>query len=139
MNSSYPVVCESSLDSIRVFLRDFRTKLRVGIYKSEMTAAQPVVINIEIEASQPHFYNDANEKKLDRVIDYERLYNFVSQDLPKLGHVCLLETIGDHIVTFCFEDERVRHVRVRLEKTEIFSGVAGAGIELVRTRKVKAT
>ena len=122
-------------DTVRVFLRDCETRLSVGIYKSEMQAPQPVIINVELEASLPYFYDDLTEKKLERVLDYERLYNFITHDLPKLGHIYLLEAVGDHISSFCFQDKRVQSVRIRLEKTMIFAGVAGAGIEISRTRK----
>src|ERR1700743_1433873 len=81
-------------DSIRVFLRDCKTELRVGIYESEMQAPQQVMVNVEIESQLPHHYQDLNEKKLDRVIDYAPVYHFVCEQLPAIGHIYLLETVA---------------------------------------------
>lgn len=123
-----------AVDCLHVFLRDCHVNLRVGVHASEMAHAQPIIINIELETALTHYYDDRDEKKLDRVLDYEQLYKFITQELPKLGHTYLLEALGDHIVAFCFQDKRVRRVRVRIEKTRIFAEVAGAGVELIRTR-----
>jgi 7,8-dihydroneopterin aldolase/epimerase/oxygenase len=124
-------------DSIRVFIRDCRVDLRVGIYESEMQAPQPVVITVEIGGSLPHHYQDLAEKKLDRVLDYEQIYNFICQELPKLGHIYLLETVAEQIINFCFQDIRVQHAQIRIEKTGIFPDAAGGGIQINRTRPAK--
>jgi dihydroneopterin aldolase len=122
-------------DTIRVYLRDVKVDLHVGIYSSEMQKPQPVIVNVELEALLPHRYQDLAETKLDRVIDYEPVYNFI-RGLPKLGHIYLLETAAEQIVDFCFRDIRIQKARVRLEKTAVFEGASGAGIEISRTRPV---
>ncbi|HEU0118689.1 MAG TPA: dihydroneopterin aldolase [Alphaproteobacteria bacterium] len=120
-------------DRIRVFLRDCKAELRVGINPSELNAPQTVIVNVEVEAALPHRYQDLTETKLDRVINYEPIYNYIRDELPKLGHIPLLETVAEQIVGFCFQDVRVQAVRVRLEKPNVF-GQASAGIEVYRTR-----
>jgi len=50
------------------------------------------------------------------VINYEKLHDFVVNMLPTLGHVPLLESLGERIISFCFEDPRIEEVRVRLTK-----------------------
>jgi dihydroneopterin aldolase len=121
-------------DTIRVFLRDIRVDMAVGIYQHEMKNAQPVVVSVELEAALPHHYQDRSEKKLDRVIDYEPIYNFIQSELPKMGHIYLLETLAEQIIDFCFREIRVKRVQVRLEKTAVFPHAAAAGIEVTRTR-----
>ena len=121
-------------DVIRVFLRECRVELGVGVYQAEMQKPQPVIITVELEAALPHRYQDRSEKKLNRVIDYETIYTFIQKELPQMGHVYLLETIAEQIIEFCFRDIRVRKARVRLEKTSVFSSAAGAGIDITRTR-----
>ncbi len=121
-------------DCIHVFIRDCAVDLSVGIHESEKRATQPVIVSVELEAPLPHHYQDRSENKLDRVIDYERIYTFIRETLPGMGHAFLLETVADAIVDFCFEDIRVRKVRVRLEKTKVFAFAGGAGIDVVRTR-----
>jgi len=121
-------------DQISVFLKDCRIELSVGYHPDERLAPQPVIVNIEAEALLPHHYQDIAENSLDRVIDYERFYNFVRKDLQALGHIPLLETVAELIINFCFEDCRIHKVRVRLEKPQVFAGNARAGIEMCRTR-----
>lgn len=121
-------------DHILVFLRDCTVELSVGFHPAERLKPQPVVISIEAEAALPHHYQDFNENSLDRVINYERFYNFLKEELPRMSHIPLLETVAEQIITFCFEDPRIEKIRVRLEKPQIFAGTARAGIEVSRIR-----
>ncbi|HUY68457.1 MAG TPA: dihydroneopterin aldolase [Alphaproteobacteria bacterium] len=121
-------------DHIHVFLCDCTVEMRVGFHPSERTGPQPVVVAIEAEAALPHRYQDVTENSLDRVIDYEVFYRFIREELPKLGHVPLLETVAEQIADFCFRDLRIQKVRVRLEKPRIYAGTARAGIEICRSR-----
>ncbi len=120
-------------DSIRVFLRDCKVELRVGVYPAEMEKPQTVIVNVEAEAALPHHYQDLKERALDRVIDYDPLYGFICIELPKMGHIPLLETVAEQIIAFCFRDVRIQKVRIRLEKPQIYNN-AGAGIEVYRVR-----
>lgn len=121
-------------DYIRVMLSDVRVDLQVGIRSWEQSRTQPVIVHLEVEAALPHRYQDLSESSLSRVINYEIFHEYICNELPRMGHIPLLETIGEHIINRCFEDCRVRTVRVRLEKPEVFRGTARAGIEMVRTR-----
>jgi 7,8-dihydroneopterin aldolase/epimerase/oxygenase len=126
-------------DHIHVFLADCTVELSVGYHATERLKPQPVVIGIEAEGALPHHYQDLNENSLDRVIDYETFYRYIREDLPKLGHIPLLETVAEQIIAFCFQDRRIQKVRVRLEKPRIFAGTARAGIEVCRTRNEAAS
>jgi dihydroneopterin aldolase len=122
-------------DHIHVFLRDCRIELSVGYHPHERLKPQPVIVAIEVEAALPHHYQDINENSLDRVIDYERFYDYIRNELPRLGHIALLETVAEHIIAHCFEDCRIQKVCVRLEKPQVLAGTARAGIEVSRTRQ----
>jgi dihydroneopterin aldolase len=126
-------------DRIHVFLRDCTVELSVGYHPAERLAPQPVLVNIEVEAALPHHYQDTSENSLDRVIDYERFYDYIRHELPRLGHIALLETVAEHIISFCFEDRRIHKVRVWLEKPRILAGTARAGIDVCRTRPLGAS
>jgi dihydroneopterin aldolase len=121
-------------DHIHVFLKDCRIMLSVGYHPAERLKPQPVIVSIEAEALLPHHYQDTNENSLDRVIDYERFYNFLIKELPHLGHIPLLETVAEQIIMFCFEDRRIHMVCVKLEKPQVLDGKARAGIEVRRAR-----
>jgi dihydroneopterin aldolase len=136
---SFDPVLTREADCIRVFLQDCTVELSVGHLPSERLKPQPIVISLEIEAPLPHHYQDLHENSLDRVIDYDNFYRYLREELPKLGHVTLLETLAEQIVNFCFEDRRIQKVRVRLAKPAMYAGTARAGIEMCRTRKGSAS
>ncbi len=52
------------------------------------------------------------------------------------GHVRLAETLAERIAAACFEDARVRTVRVRWEKLEALTAAESVGIEIERTRYI---
>ena len=122
-------------DKIHIFLRDCTVPLFVGIYDHERPKAQNIIINIEAIAPLTQHYNDLKSSAITSVINYERLYDFVTAVLPNLGHVPLLESIAERIVTYCLEDARITEVRVRLDKPEAFKDKALAGVELHRYRR----
>jgi dihydroneopterin aldolase len=121
-------------DRIHVFMHDCKVALHIGIGPEERITPQTVIVNIDCEAALPHRYHNLIETRFDHVIDYARLVEYTTVELPKLGPVALLELIAEKLITFCFEDRRIDKVRVRLEKPEIFSGKALVGIEICRTR-----
>jgi dihydroneopterin aldolase len=49
--------------------------------------------------------------------------------------VRLVETLAERIAEACLEDERVEHVRIRIEKLDVFADAASAGIEIERRRR----
>lgn len=123
-----------SKDKIHIRLADCTVPLFVGIYDHEKPHPQPVIVTIEAVAPLSQRYDDLKSSSVASVINYERLFNYVTIELPKLGHVPLLESLAERIIAFCFEDPRIIEARVRLEKPEAFQGKAHAGIEMRRTR-----
>ena len=122
-------------DTILVYVRDCIVPLYVGVYDHEKPQPQPVVVHIEASANLTRRYDDLKSGNVASVIDYERLYKFVTGVLPTQGHVPLLESVAERIIAFCFEDPRIERVRVRLDKPQAFKGTALAGIEMQRSRR----
>ena len=121
-------------DILRLFIRDCRVDLMIGLHEEERRKPQPVIVNVECESCLTHRYDDLAEESLDRVIDYAPFYRFIRDELPLMGPICLLESAAEKIASFFLRDERVQKVRVRIEKTSIFPHAAGVGIELVRIK-----
>jgi dihydroneopterin aldolase len=69
--------------------------------------------------------------ELSRVVDYERVAGSVRKIVSE-GHVRLVETLAERIAEACLEDARVRIVRVRVEKLDIFADMESVGIEIER-------
>ena len=50
------------------------------------------------------------------------------------GHIELLETLGEKILSMCFQDDRVLSVWMKLEKLDVFKDTDSVGIEIIRDR-----
>ena len=123
-------------DTIHVYLRDCMVPLFVGVYDHEKPKPQPVMISIEVSSPLVQRYDDLEAGDIGLIIDYDRLYDFVTVVLPGYGHVPLLESLAERIITFCFEDPRITEVLVRMYKPEVLKGKASVGIEMRRQRKL---
>jgi dihydroneopterin aldolase len=121
-----------------VFLRDMTLLASVGVHAFEHEATQRIRLNVDLavlDEGGPHdrpFSLAAPAKDdLSRVVDYEAVAARV-RAIVTAGHVRLLETLAERIAEACLEDQRVRIVRVRVEKLDIFADVAAVGIEIER-------
>lgn len=117
-----------------VFLRDMVLLASVGVHAFEHDARQRIRINLDLavmEEPGPLSPAPAMREELQRVVDYETVANQV-RAIVDAGHVRLLETLAERIADSCLEDARVRIVRIRIEKLDIFADMASVGIEIER-------
>jgi dihydroneopterin aldolase len=122
------------MSTTTIFLRNCKIDLSVGIHPHEQQHPQPVVINIELQAELPHAFADPRNADISRTVDYEAIRNFICHDLPRQGHIFLLESVADMILTFCLRDQRVREAAVTIAKPQIFAETEAVGITLRRTQ-----
>lgn len=109
------------LDSLAVMIR-------LGIHAHE-AEPQRVIISVEMTIDYPA---PLAEDAIDQVLDYD----FVREGIIRLAAECqfaLQETLCERIAALCFADGRVRQVRVRTMKTDVYPD-ARIGCEIVRTR-----
>jgi dihydroneopterin aldolase len=129
----------SAAASLRhVFLRDMILLASIGIHAFEHEARQRIRLNIDLAVldegaplNRPLSLPAAAKDELRRVVDYERVAEKV-REIVASGHVRLVETLAERIAEVCLEDARVRSVRVRVEKLDIFSDMESVGIEIER-------
>ncbi len=86
-------------------------------------------INVDLATDD---FADAQDM-LENVVDYHVIEKRIRAILAE-GHVRLAETLAERIAAACFEDARVRTVRVRVEKLEALTHAESVGIEIERTR-----
>lgn len=115
---------------LKVFIRDFKVMLRVGVYDHEKHAPQPVRVNVEMETSVD--YTQANED-LARTVNYESVIETI-RGLQNAEHILLIETVAHKISEACFVDPRVTAARVTIEKTSCWPEAEACGIT-VETRR----
>lgn len=70
-------------------------------------------------------------EELARVVDYEAIAQRVRAIVGE-RHVRLVETLAEALAAACLSDPRVRIVRIRVEKLDVFPDAASAGVEIER-------
>lgn len=109
------------LDSLAVMIR-------LGIHPHEVEP-QRVIVSVEMTIDYP---DALAEDAIDRVLDYD----FVRSGIRTLAverHFALQETLCETIAALCLSDERVKRVRVRTMKADVYPD-ARIGCEITRTR-----
>ena len=118
-----------------VFLHDMVLLASVGVHAFEHEARQRLRINIDLavldEDAAPRSRAAVRREDLGRVVDYEAVAARM-RGIVQAGHVRLLETLAERLAEACLEDGRVRSVRVKVEKLDIFADIAAVGIEIER-------
>ena len=112
----------------RVFLRDMILGCSIGIYRHEKDAPQRVRINLDLAVREG---DGPLQDDLANVVDYAVIADGIRAIVGE-GHVNLVETLAERIAAFCLSDPRVASAQVRVEKLDIFTDAAGAGVEIVR-------
>lgn len=113
-----------------VFIRDLVLSCMIGVHRHEHTAAQRVRINLDLAVQEGRDLGD----NLSNVVCYERIATGV-REIVSRGHINLVETLAEEISVMCLQDLRVRSVRVRVEKLDVFPDVTSVGVEIERFSK----
>jgi len=112
-----------------VFIRNLELLAHIGVYRHEEGRMQPVRINVDLGTDDTADTKDM----LENVVDYHVIEKRIRAIIAE-GHVRLAETLAERIAAACFEDSRVRTVRVRVEKLHALTGAESVGIEIERAR-----
>ena len=117
-------------DHIAVSLDEAVVNVRVGLHPWERFGEKPNRLAISVKL----FARIATRLLADApIIDYDPVRAHI-RGLEAAGHIDLLETIVDGLTAVCFADPRVEACFVRVRKLDIFPEIAGAGLDVHRTR-----
>ena len=105
----------------RVVVRDLVLMAGIGIYDHEQGRQQRIRVGLELET-------DPQALAVTAADAIAALHAVLAS-----GHIMLLETLAERTAAGCLADPRVRWVRVRVEKLDIFPD-AIAGVEFERRR-----
>lgn len=115
-------------NSRHILIKDVQRNMMIGAYEHEKSAAQPVVINVEL------FINTKNEgDDLGNAYNYDEVIETIDGILSE-GHICLQETLVDLIAERLLRNPLLIAVVVRSEKTQAYPGVKSAGVEIFKVR-----
>lgn len=100
--------------------------MRLGIHPDELARPQRVILTVRMEVD----YGAAPPgDRIEEAVDYD----FVRIGIHELAHrhFALQETLCEAVAALCLADARVRRVRVRSTKPDIYPDAA-IGCEIVR-------
>ena len=116
-----PLRIADAAQAIRhVFIRNLELLALIGVHGHEKGKLQPIRINVDLAVEDAAIIED----KLDQVVDYGAITRKI-RGLVTNGHTNLAETMAERIAAVCFEDERVKSARVRVEKVPVVEKPSG--------------
>ena len=105
-----------------------------GIYSEETHLPQPLRISISARLKMVDHYDP--ETPLSQSKNYMDLKHAATTALPHGQHFTLIEAVADHIIdTILLQDDKVRHVQVKIIKLALSEKGEEIGITLGRWRK----
>lgn len=114
----------------RIFLRNFETRISIGVHDFEKQARQRVVINVDLYLEPD---NRIRRDQLSETVDYDFLRQEITA-LAESGHFHLQETFCEKILELCLARPGVRAARVSSEKPEVYPDCEAVGFEIYATR-----
>ena len=113
-----------------VIVRGLVVMCSIGIRPVEQNNPQRVRVSVELRGAEGSAF-PGNDRR--RVINYEKVVTAI-RIIAGGEHIDLCEGFADRVATACFADRRVEHVRVTVEKLDVFADADGVGAILERSR-----
>jgi dihydroneopterin aldolase len=113
----------------RVFIRDFRLQVSIGIHDFEKDGPQTVVVNVDLLLGSAEA---AHGDRIANVLNYDVVHDGIVA-LAKSRHFNLQETLVDAILDLCLAQPGVIEARVSTEKPDVYKDCR-VGYEAVRRR-----
>jgi dihydroneopterin aldolase len=113
-----------------VIVRGLVVMCSIGIRPEEQHARQRVRVSVELTAADGTAFPGDNRR---RVINYEKVVAAI-RSIADSGHIDLCEGFAERLAAACFADPRVAHVRITVEKLDVFADADGVGAILERRR-----
>ena len=114
----------------RIFIKRLRTHGIIGVYKHEREAPQEILISATLcTDTHPAAHSDS----LDDCIDYDVLAKNI-RNLVEKAERQTVEALAEDVAQLCLQDQRVKRVRVKVEKPAAFKEAESVGITILRKR-----
>jgi dihydroneopterin aldolase len=113
----------------RIFLRDFRLKVSIGIHDFEKEEPQTVVVNVDLMLAPAE---TAHGDRIANVLNYDTVHGGILA-LAGSRHFNLQETLVDAILDLCLTQPGVIEARVSTEKPDVYKDCR-VGYEAVRRK-----
>ena len=114
-----------------LFLRNMVLDAHIGVFPHEYGVTQRIRVSVCFGVEEVKGL-EACVDDLSSTVSYEPVVQLVRR-IVREKHVRLVETLANQIATEVLRlDQRVRVVRVRVEKLDAFEEIEGVGVEIER-------
>ena len=113
----------------RIFIRDFRLQVSIGIHDFEKDGPQTVVVSVDLLLGPA---DSAHGDRIGNVLNYDVVHDGIVA-LAKSRHFNLQEALVDAILDLCLAQAGVIEARVSTEKPDVYKDCR-VGYEAVRRR-----
>lgn len=124
-----PSIADARAGIRHVFVRDLVQMCAIGVHDHERLGPQRVRLNLDLAVLEGDIAGVADN--IANVVCYEDIANAVRAVCAR-DHVNLVETLAEDIAQVCLDHAKVRSVRVRVEKLDVFEDAASVGVEIER-------
>ena len=100
----------------RIFIRDFRLQVSIGIHDFEKEGPQTVVVNVDLHLAPS---GKAHGDRIANVLNYDLVHDGIVA-LAKSRHFNLQETLVEAILDLCLAQPGVVEARVSTEKPDVY-------------------
>ena len=114
----------------RIFIRELVMFASIGVHHHKTLATQRIRVSVEVLANLNRYLKD----DLKSTVCYDEIVGKIRR-MASQGHVQLVETFADQVITACFVDSRVEEVVVTVEKLDIYEDVASVGVTMSASRQ----
>lgn len=115
----------------QVFIEGLSIEARIGVFEHEKACTQPLAIDLELQVDAACF--QPAHDRLDEVFDYKGARAAVLE-VAAAGHIHLLETFADRVLTRLLAMPDVQSARIRIRKFTAFEDCASVGVVVQRSR-----
>jgi dihydroneopterin aldolase len=113
----------------RIFFRDFRLQVSIGIHDFERVGPQTVLVNVDLLLAPSE---KAHDDRIANVLNYDVVHAGIVA-LARSRHFNLQETLVDAILDLCLAQPGVIEARVSTEKPDVY-GDCRVGYEATRRK-----
>lgn len=113
-----------------LFLNNMVLDANIGVFPHEQGVTQRIRVSVSFGVQDDETLN-VGVDDLSRTVSYEWVVLLVRRIVQE-GHVRLVETLAERIASGVLADARVRVVRVKIEKLDVFEEIESVGVEIER-------
>ena len=114
----------------KIIIKNLKTEGILGIHQREQDTPQPIQINVVMSVDTA---KAAAEDDIHQTVNYSTIAKQIIQKV-QTTHYYTVEALIAALADLVLENERVKKVWLRVEKTEAVTAAESVGVEITRKR-----